>query len=94
MNQNRRRTDSLTNLSDHDLLIKNTVKIESLHEKIDVFLSLLNCKTDFYYTKWVVSILALIIVSISGAIWQINTDIAGVKSKIAVHTEILKDPPK
>jgi len=94
MDQNRRRTDLLTNLSDHDLLIKNTVKVESLHEKIDIFISLLDSKTDSYYTKWVVSILVLIIVSISGAIWQLNNDIAGAKSKIAVHTEILKDQLK
>jgi len=91
MVQNRRRSDSLVNLSDHDLLIKNTVNIENLHGKFDSFLSIVDKKADSYHVDWIIGVLTLAIISFSGLIWQVNNSMTDIKSKIAVHAEILKN---
>jgi len=90
MNQNRRRTDSLTNISDHDLLIKNTVRIENIHEKIDTFLSCMDSKVDSSFFKWFASIVIVALISLSGTIWQTNSNALAIKGDVAVNTQILK----
>lgn len=75
-------------MSDHDILIKNTVQIENLHEKIDTFLSIINNKADDAYFKWFVGIVFMVLISISGTIWQTNNSVADVKNKLVIHDQI------
>lgn len=90
MNQNRRSTDSLTDISDHDLLIKNTVQIENIHEKIDIFILCMDKKVDSSFFRWFVSVVIIALISLSGTIWQANNNALATKSDVAVNTQMLK----
>jgi len=90
LNQNRRSTDSLTNISDHDLLIKNTVRIENIHEKIDTFIVCMDKKVDSSFFRWFASIVIVALISLSGTIWQANSNALAIRSEVAVNTQILK----
>jgi len=78
-------------MTDHDIIIENTVKIENISEKIDIFLHSIedrvNKKVDDSYFRWFIGIIVVVLLSLSGTVWQSNNSIADVKNKINLHEQ-------